>query len=115
MTVLLTEQSVNLGSIPCKYRVLSSYRGFQIGCGQMEIQFSGWRGDILTGVKWSGLKVTARPQILPQLKISWNYTSIDPYIFMVWCLIQQRKNLVCVKCLLNLVRLPFVGCIFMRT
>lgn len=41
MTVLLTEQSVNLGSIPSRYRDLSPYHSFQIGCGQIEIQFNG--------------------------------------------------------------------------
>ena len=39
MTVLLTEQPENLGSIPCRY--LSAYHSFQTGCGQMAIQFNG--------------------------------------------------------------------------
>jgi len=41
VTVLLTEQSENLGSIPCRYRDLSAYHSFQTDCGQMEIQFNG--------------------------------------------------------------------------
>jgi len=44
-------------------------------------------------VKWPGHGAKLSPACSSEVKNAWTYTSIPPYVFMVWCLIKQRIHL----------------------
>jgi hypothetical protein len=49
-------------------------------------------GDISRGVKWSGHEANHSPSSAEWFINVWSYTSTLSYVFMAWCLIQDKEN-----------------------
>jgi len=46
-----------------------------------------------TGIKRPGYEANNSHPYIIDVKNTWSYTSIPPYVFMAWCLIKQRIHL----------------------
>jgi hypothetical protein len=45
------------------------------------------------GVKRPGREADHSPSPIAEVKNAWSYTSIPPYVFLVWCLVKYRLSL----------------------
>jgi len=72
---------VFFSSSPRPYRLWAHPASYQRGTG-----------DLFPGVKQPGREVDDSFPPSSEVKNVWSYTSILPYVFMVWCLIKHRDN-----------------------
>jgi hypothetical protein len=47
-------------------------------------------GALFLEVEWPNLKAYHQPLSSADVKNTWSYTSIQSYIFMVWCLLEAQ-------------------------
>jgi hypothetical protein len=49
-------------------------------------------GALSLGIKRPGLEADHSPPSIAEVKNAWSYTSTPQYVFMSWCLVNNRDN-----------------------